>query len=198
MTNEIENDMPMAPKAPVARPMKPAGAPPAIPAWANPDAVVAAPVPPPWATAEAVAPQATAPVFAAPVEQPQFTQAPTPQIPQPVIPVEEKIEKPVEQSIGAIEIEDGIPLPEIKRKSAKVSPYPFDLLNVGQSFFVPMEVKKMATHANQAMKKKMIQDGTFTKNKKGEDVPTMVKSVVFEIRAAEKNGVAGCRVFRTA
>ena len=195
-----------APKEPVSRPMK--GSMP-LPAWANPQAVVEqvettmAPIPP---------------AFAAQIEQPQFAAAPAPQMPPPPpaflnvqapvveAPVQELakqpvIETPVIENVAiesVIEIEDDIPLPAIKRKTAKESPYPFDLLQVGQSFFVPLTVKKMATNVNQAMKKHMVQDGTFSKNRKGVDVPTLVKTVVFEVRIAEKNGVAGCRIFRTA
>jgi len=199
MPNEIENNMPMPVKEPVARPPK-GTLPPTVPAWANPEAVAAAPVPPPWANTEVPQEQ---PVFAvpAPFAQPQVSQAPVSQ-PAPTAPVSTKpaasIAKKVEAVLAPIEIEDGIPLPSITRKSAKVNPYPFDLLKVGQSFFVPLAVRKMATHANQAMKKHMVQDGTFTKNKKGEDVPAMIKTVVFEIRPAEKDGVQGCRIFRTA
>lgn len=98
----------------------------------------------------------------------------------------------------AIEIESGIAMPAITRKSAKSSVYPFDALQVNQSFFVAETVKKMASVVASATKRYSVPvEGKTRTNRKGEQVQLLEKTRVFEIRNAEKDGVQGCRVFRT-
>lgn len=128
-----------------------------------------------------------------PVARPQKPAAPV--AAKPAAPVEEKVSAP----IAAFVIEDNIPLPPITRKSAKANLYPFDALAVGQSFFVPETVKKMASQANSAMKRYSVAvEGEVRTKRNGDKVQAMQKVRVFEVRVAQKDGVDGARVFRTA
>lgn len=156
----------------------------APPPWAvveDADAPVAPP-PPPWAVETEHA--EIAPVAVAPVATPK----PVAAKPKPA----EVAQPKVITTAVTIELEDNIPLPVITRKSKKESPYPFELMQVGQSFFEALPVKKMSPIVNSHMRRISVVDSEGKK----------VRTKVFELRAAEKliDGVnhIGCRVFRTA
>jgi len=92
---------------------------------------------------------------------------------------------------ASIEIESGIPVPEIKRGGERTSAYPFHKLEIGQSFFIPNTeqmpdaAKAMATVVSSA-----------TRRFKTENPPR-----VFTIRGKEKgkDGVTlGARIWRIA
>lgn len=117
-------------------------------------------------------------------------------VPAPPAPVKEVAQA---GATAGFVIETGIPLPAITRKNAKSSLYPIDLLEVGQSFFAAETVKKMASVANSATKRFSVAlEGETRKKRDGSDVQAMQKTRVFEVRVAQKDGVDGARVFRTA
>lgn len=107
-------------------------------------------------------------------------------------------------------IEDSIPVPTISGRGRGGNVYPFDQLEVGQSFFVansedkPNATKSLASTvssaiARYAVEKKDEGGNVVTKtNKKGETVPVMVETRKFVVRSVEENGVKGARVWRTA
>lgn len=99
-------------------------------------------------------------------------------------------------------IETGVALPAIKRGGIKESVYPFNSMEVGQSFFIaaskehPEPARTLASTVASATRRHAIPDptGKLRKNKKGADVPATINTKVFTIRAVE----GGARVWRTA
>ena len=104
------------------------------------------------------------------------------------------------------QIEDNVPVPAISGRGSGVKVYPFDQLEVGQSFFVandeskPNAAKSLASTVSSATARYAVpaEDGSTKTNKKGEVVPVMVKTRKFVVRRAEEDGVKGARVWRTA
>lgn len=103
-------------------------------------------------------------------------------------------------------IEDSIPVPTISGRGRGGNVYPFDQLEVGQSFFVansedkPNAAKSLASTVSSATARYAVpaEDGRTKTNKKGETVPVMVETRKFIVRSVEENGVKGARVWRTA
>jgi len=103
-------------------------------------------------------------------------------------------------------IEDSIPVPTISGRGRGGNVYPFDQLEVGQSFFVansedkPNAIKSLASTVSSATARYAVPsaDGATKTNKKGETVPVMVETRKFVVRSVEENGVKGARVWRTA
>lgn len=103
-------------------------------------------------------------------------------------------------------IEDSIPVPTISGRGRGGNVYPFDQLEVGQSFFVansedkPNAAKSLASTVSSANARFAVpsEDGATKTNKKGEVVPVMVETRKFIVRSVEENGVKGARVWRTA
>lgn len=102
-------------------------------------------------------------------------------------------------------IEDSIPVPTISGRGRGGNVYPFDQLEVGQSFFVansedkPNAIKSLASTVSSATARYAVPsaDGATKTNKKGETVPVMVETRKFVVRSVEENGVKGARVWRT-
>lgn len=103
-------------------------------------------------------------------------------------------------------IEDSIPVPTISGRGRGGNVYPFDQLEVGQSFFVPNSedkpnaAKSLASTVSSATDRYAVpsEDGATKTNKAGEVVPVMVETRKFVVRSVEENGVKGARVWRTA
>lgn len=103
---------------------------------------------------------------------------------------------------SAFAIEDGVPLPSGSSRGRTGTTYPFEALNVGQSFFVPNSkdkpnpAKSLASTVSSATARyaQPSPDGATKTNKKGETVPVMVETRKFVVRAVE----GGARVWRTA
>lgn len=127
-------------------------------------------------------------------------------------PAEIKVEepKPERKVKMSFEIETGIEVPKTTRGGARTSAYPFDKLEVGQSFFIPASekhpepAKSLASTISGATKRFDVLVPGETKevrNPKTQEVKTVPKTAhtrVFTLRAGEKDGVVGARVFRTA
>lgn len=98
-------------------------------------------------------------------------------------------------------IEDGIPVPAGSGRGRTSTTYPFEALNVGQSFFVPNSeskpnaAKSLASTVSSATARYAVpsEDGATKVNKKGETVPVMVETRKFVVRAVE----GGARIWRT-
>lgn len=97
-------------------------------------------------------------------------------------------------------IEDGIAMPTASGRGRGGNTYPFDALNVGQSFFVPNSedkpnaAKSLASTVSSATARYAeVVEGQFKANKKGEQVPVMVETRKFVVRSVE----GGARVWRT-
>lgn len=105
-----------------------------------------------------------------------------------------------------LQIEDNVPVPAISGRGRGCNVYPFDQLEVGQSFFVandeskPNAAKSLASTVSSAAARYAVpaEDGSTKTNKKGEVVPVMVKTRMFVVRRVEEDGVKGARVWRTA
>ena len=109
----------------------------------------------------------------------------------------------------SFEIEKGIPVPKTTRGGARTSAYPFESLEVGDSFFIPASekhpepAKSLASTISGATKRFDVLVPGETKevrNPKTQEVKTVPKTAhtrVFTLRAGEKDGVVGARVFRT-
>jgi hypothetical protein len=101
-------------------------------------------------------------------------------------------------------IEDGIEVPKVEgRGRVGGTKYPFEALKVGQSFFVPIEAKKLGStvsSANARYASQIVVDGVpqTRVNRNGATVPATKQERTFVVRSAEKDGVSGARVFRTA
>lgn len=118
-------------------------------------------------------------------------------------------EKQKGESKMSFEIESGIPMPaSTRRGGVREAKYPFDKLEVGQSFFVapsekhPEPWKSYASTISGATKRyDVVVEGTKeVRNPKTGEVKTVPKTEhtrVFKIVEAEKDGVKGGRVFRT-
>ena len=104
------------------------------------------------------------------------------------------------------QIENDVPVPVISGRGRGCNVYPFNQLEVGQSFFVanseskPNAAKSLASTVSSATARYAVasEDGATKTNKKGEVVPVMVKTRKFVVRRAEEDGVKGARVWRTA
>ena len=96
-------------------------------------------------------------------------------------------------------IEDSIPVPTISGRGRGGNVYPFDELEVGQSFFVEGEKTISPSTISAATARHAVPsaDGATKTNKKGETVPAMVATKKFIGRKVEENGVKGTRVWRT-
>jgi hypothetical protein len=125
--------------------------------------------------------------------------------PEKEIPMSEAIQTPV--SIPAatrrvFAVESGIEIPDGRQGGRAGETYPFGQLEIGQSFMVPADekrpnpVKDFASTVSSANGRYAVPhpDGTMRKNRKGADVPVMVETRKFVIRAV----VGGARVWRTA
>lgn len=97
-------------------------------------------------------------------------------------------------------IENSIPVPTISGRGRGGETYPFEQLEVGQSFFVEGEKTIAPSTISAATSRYAVpaEDGSTKTNKKGESVPVMVKTRKFLGRKVEENGVKGVRVWRTA
>lgn len=103
-------------------------------------------------------------------------------------------------------IENSIPVPTISGRGRGGNVYPFDELEVGQSFFVPNSedkpnaAKSLASTVSSATARYAVpsEDGATKINKAGETVPVMVETRKFVVRSVEEDGVKGARVWRTA
>lgn len=105
-------------------------------------------------------------------------------------------------------IETGVAIPSIKRSGAAASIYPFDKLEVGQSFFVPATDempnpgKSLASTVSSASKRYATENGTREINRKVDGVMTKVTVPAYDyerkfvVRSVEENGVKGARVWR--
>ncbi len=98
------------------------------------------------------------------------------------------------------EIEDSIPVPMISGRGRTGATYPFEQLEVGQSFFVEGEKTIAPSTISAATARYAVasEDGATKTNKKGEVVPVMVETRKFVVRRVEEDGVKGARVWRTA
>lgn len=103
-------------------------------------------------------------------------------------------------------IEDSVPVPTISGRGRSGNVYPFNQLEVGQSFFVanseskPNAAKSLASTVCSATARYAVpaEDGSTKTNKKGEVVPVLVETRKFVVRSVEEDGVKGARVWRTA
>lgn len=100
------------------------------------------------------------------------------------------------------EIESGIELPAVAGRGRTGSTYPFDKLEVGQSFFVEKPAKALASTVSSAIARFAVDvPGQTRTNRKGKQVQTTKPTRVFVVRSAKKtvNGaeVSGSRIFRT-
>ena len=98
-------------------------------------------------------------------------------------------------------IEDGIAMPTGSNRGKGGTVYPFEALNVGQSFFVPNTedkpnaAKSLASTVSSATARYAeVVEGQFKTNKKGEQVPVTRETRKFVVRSVE----GGARVWRTA
>lgn len=109
---------------------------------------------------------------------------------------------PATENKSAFAIEDGIEMPAVKRSGLGNELYPFDALQVGQSFFVPNSedkpnaAKSLASTVSSATARYAQQDpnGATRVNRKGVEVPVMVNTRKFRVLAVE----GGARVWRVA
>ena len=98
-------------------------------------------------------------------------------------------------------IENEVPVPAISGRGRGGNMYPFDQLEVGQSFFVanseskPNAAKSLASTVSSATARYAVpaEDGSTKTNKKGKTVPVMVETRKFVVRSVE----GGARVWRT-
>lgn len=115
------------------------------------------------------------------------------------------------KTVTAFTIETGVPVPTIKRAGAATSFYPFDGLEVGQSFFVPATEdmpnpgKSLASTVSSASKRYADETGVRTITRKsrktGEEetveVPTYHYHRKFIVRTIKEDGKeVGARVWR--
>jgi hypothetical protein len=96
-------------------------------------------------------------------------------------------------------IEDNIAIPEVKgRGRTGTSTYPFDTMNVGQSFFVAGKEAKNLASTISSVNARYSEEipGEVRTNRKGKEVPATKQNRYFIARSVEENGVKGSRVWR--
>ena len=103
-----------------------------------------------------------------------------------------------------VKLQNDIPVPVVK-PGRKSESYPFGIMNVGDSFFIadregrPDVGKSMASTVASAMARYAV-PATPAKtriNRKGKEVPVMIKMRKFIVRKVTENGVTGARIWRT-
>lgn len=102
-------------------------------------------------------------------------------------------------------LESNIPVPTVKRGGRGGDMYPFDSMEVGQSFFVaatedkPEPAKSLASTVSSATARYAVpaEDGAMKTNRKGVEVPVMIETRKFVIRSMTENGTKGARIWRT-
>lgn len=109
------------------------------------------------------------------------------------------------KDISGIKIEDNMPIPAtaLRGRTSK-SKLPFDLMEVGQSFFVaateakPEPAKSLASQVSRIVKSYAYPDptGATKADKKGNQTPVIIKTRNFIVREVIENGVTGARVWR--
>lgn len=109
-------------------------------------------------------------------------------------------------TVSKFEIEANVPMPT-KTRGTRKSAFPFDQLEIGQSFFVPNSnfksgdaAKSLASTVNNANKQHSKETGEMRTNRKGNQVPATKQLRQFIVRAdtkqTEAGPVEGARVFR--
>ena len=110
---------------------------------------------------------------------------------------------PDAENYSTFSLDDNIPPPPVDGRSGargKTSAFPFDVMNVGQSFFVPADEKRpnvakalASTVGNANAKYAKEVPGQFRTNRKGVSVPVKRETRKFVIRNVE----GGARIWRT-
>lgn len=107
---------------------------------------------------------------------------------------------PVAAPVSTFKIEDAVPVPPPIGRGRSGSKYPFDQLEIGQSFFVPDSEEQpdaaasLASTVSGATQKYASDHPTEKKTVKGKEVPKKVYSRKFCLRKVE----GGARVWRVA
>lgn len=92
-------------------------------------------------------------------------------------------------------IEDNIAIPAVSGRGRIGSVYPFDKLNVGQSFFVPKPAKNLASTVSSANARYAVEvPGETRVDRKGNTVPATKFTRHFIVRSVE----GGSRIWRKA
>ena len=107
---------------------------------------------------------------------------------------------------SAFEIDDGVPMPTARGGGRTSTQYPFDRLEVGQSFHIPATTdkpnpsKSIASTVSAATKKYATPTGETKKSPKGNDIPVLNYTRKFSVKAVDASDPkgAGARVWRTA
>jgi hypothetical protein len=109
---------------------------------------------------------------------------------------------PVTKSLFALE--DNVPVPTVSaRTKGGNTTYPFDAMNVGQSFFVPdangkKAAKTMASTVSGANLRNSVEvAGQVRTNRKGAVVPLTEQTKLFIVKSVVENGIGGARIWRT-
>lgn len=101
-------------------------------------------------------------------------------------------------------LESNIPVPSISGRGRTGTTYPFDAMEVGNSFFVansedkPNAAKSLASTVSSATARYAVETGETKLNKAGETVLVVRETRKFIVRSVEENGVKGARIWRTA
>jgi hypothetical protein len=117
------------------------------------------------------------------------------------VPAEGSTAAPAAAPKLAFELESGIEVPEVVgRGRVGAGKYPFDSMEVGHSFFIPnVEAKKLGSTVSSANARYAQEiEGQTRVNRKGKTVPATKQTRTYIVRSAEKGGVSGARIFRTA
>ena len=111
---------------------------------------------------------------------------------------------------SSFELDTDVPLPPVRRSGTGAEKYPFDQMEVGNSFHVaatednPEPNKRLASTVSSATARYRVEEKddegktVMTTNKKGEEVPAMVDVRKFVVRAVGDDDPkgTGARVFR--
>lgn len=104
----------------------------------------------------------------------------------------------------AFSLDDDVPMPVVSASRGRTETYPFDLMNVNQSFFVANSedkkdaYKSLGSTVSGANQRYAVPDesGATKQNRKGETVPVMVFTRRFVIKRVTENGIDGARIWR--
>lgn len=110
------------------------------------------------------------------------------------------------EAASTFEIDDGVPMPTARGGGRTSILYPFDKLEVGQSFHIaatadkPNPSKSIASTVSAATKKYATETGETKTTPKGNTVPVLNYTRKFSVKAVDATDPkgAGARVWRTA
>jgi len=139
------------------------------------------------------APPVPVPFAPTPVPGPQTEPAPAPPVPVPSAPPAPPVPSAPPAPVSTVAVESGIAVPAIKRagaggggRTAKPNPYPFDVMEITQSFHLVLPEDK--EEAEKVSRKLSVLVSKANKNSRVPAVPAQIEKVVKRRQKKDEDG----------